>query len=307
MKRAAWYALCLIWIFALTSAEVLAQVSTAPACSAAENKQFDFWIGDWDVTEAATGAHAAQVRVERILDGCVLLEQYQDPGGLKGHSFTIYDASRQVWHQSWVTNRGQLLTLEGRLNEGRLNEDGMVLSGKFLSPDHKENLVRGTWKPESAGVRETAVTSTDGGKTWKIWFDLMFRKKGAAKDGDDAATVAALDTEYQAAVKANDAVTMERILADDFVLVLGSGKSFNKTELLDSARTRLAIYEHQEDTEQKVRVYGNTAVVTAKLYLKGTQGGKPFERTLWFSDTYVRTASGWRYVFGQASLPLPSN
>ena len=303
MKRAPWCAICLAWIFALASALAVAQPGPAPACTTPENKQFDFWIGDWEVTEAASGAHAAQVRVERILDGCVLLEQYQDPGGLKGQSFTIYDAPRQVWHQSWVTNRGQLLTLEGRLGA-----DGMVLNGKFLSPDHNETLVRGTWKPEGASVRETAVTSTDGGKTWKPWFDLMFQAKGAAaKDAEDAATVAALDTEYQAAVKANDSVTMDRILADDFILVLGSGKSFNKTELLDSARQRLAIYEHQEDTEQKVRVYGNTAVVTAKLFLKGTQNGKPFERTLWFSDTYVRTASGWRYVFGQASLPLPAN
>jgi hypothetical protein len=45
-------------------------------------------------------------------------------------------------------------------------------------------------------------------------------------------------------------------------------------------------------------------VVTALLWAKGTKEGKPFEYKLWFSDTYVRTAAGWRYVFGQASLPL---
>jgi ketosteroid isomerase-like protein len=281
-----------------------AQASSPMACTGAEYKQFDFWVGDWDVVEAESGAAAAHVRVERILNGCVLLEEYQDPGGLQGRSFTIYDAPRKLWHQSWVTNRGQFLAIEGRLSG-----DEMVLSGKFLSPERKETLVRGTWKPVNEGVRETAVTSTDGGKTWKTWFDLLFRRKGAssAQENDDEKTVAALDTQYQAAVKANDAATMDRILADDFVLVLGSGKSFNKTELLESARKGDVTYEHQEDTEQKVRVYGNTAIVTAKLFLKGTQGGKPFERTLWFSDTYVRTSSGWRYVFGQASLPLPAN
>jgi len=41
--------------------------------------------------------------------------------------------------------------------------------------------------------------------------------------------------------------------------------------------------------------------------MKGTSEGKTFERQLWFSDTYVRTPSGWRYVFGQASIPLPAN
>jgi ketosteroid isomerase-like protein len=58
-------------------------------------------------------------------------------------------------------------------------------------------------------------------------------------------------------------------------------------------------------TEQTVRVWGDTAVITALLWVKGTQDGKPFDYKLWFSDTYVRTSGGWRYAFGQASLPLP--
>ena len=122
---------------------------------------------------------------------------------------------------------------------------------------------------------------------------------------DDAAIVAALDTKYQAAVKANDVTEMDRILADDFILVTGRGKSYTKADLLASARGREVVYEHQEDTNQTVHVWGDTVVITALLWIKGTQDGKSFERRLWFSDTYVRTAGGWRYVFGQASLPLP--
>jgi ketosteroid isomerase-like protein len=105
-------------------------------------------------------------------------------------------------------------------------------------------------------------------------------------------------------VKKRDAATMERILADDFALVTGRGKVVTKADLLKEARGG-TIYERQEDTEQTVRVWGDTAVVTALLWAKGTDDGKPFEYRLWFSDTYVRTATGWRYVFGQASLPLP--
>jgi ketosteroid isomerase-like protein len=126
-----------------------------------------------------------------------------------------------------------------------------------------------------------------------------------ASPQDDAKAVAALDTEYQAAVKNNDAATMARILADDFILVTGRGKVYNKADLLKSARDKDAVYEHQEDTEQTVRVWGDTAVITALLWVKGTQDGKPFDYKLWFSDTYVRTSGGWRYAFGQASLPLP--
>jgi len=122
---------------------------------------------------------------------------------------------------------------------------------------------------------------------------------------DDKNIVAGLDTEYQAAVKKNDAATMDRFLADDFILVTGSGKIYTKADLLNDARGGHTVYEHQEDTEQTVRVWGDTAIITAKLWEKGTDNEKPFDYTVWFSDTYVRTASGWRYVFGQSSLPLP--
>jgi ketosteroid isomerase-like protein len=129
----------------------------------------------------------------------------------------------------------------------------------------------------------------------------------AAPAADDAATVAALDTQFQAAVKANDADTIDRILAPDHVLVTGRGKTFDKADALAEARQKQTTYEHQEEEEgtQKVRVWGDTAVVTALLWIKGVRDGKPIEYRLWFSDVYLRTANGWRYTFGQASLPLP--
>lgn len=120
----------------------------------------------------------------------------------------------------------------------------------------------------------------------------------------DEKAVATLDTEYQAAVKINDADTMARILSDDFVLVVGTGETYTKTDLLNKARMKEVIYERNEDTDKTVRVWGDHAVLTAKLWLKGVDKGKPFEWHVWFSDTYVRTPSGWRYVNGFASIPL---
>jgi len=130
-----------------------------------------------------------------------------------------------------------------------------------------------------------------------------------ASSEEDAKTVAALDTRYQAAVKSNDAATMDQILADDFVLVNGRGKVSGKADLIESARKKEVTYEHQDEEPgtQKVRVWGDTAVVTALLWIKAVQGGKPIDYKLWFSDTYVRNPTGWRYVFGQASLPLPQS
>jgi ketosteroid isomerase-like protein len=99
---------------------------------------------------------------------------------------------------------------------------------------------------------------------------------------------------------------MSKILADDFVLVTGRGQTATKADLLRSARERTVAWEQQDELEQHVRVWGDTAVVTALLWLKGTRAGKPFDYKLWFSDTYVRTPAGWKYVLGQASLPLPA-
>ncbi|HEY2797852.1 MAG TPA: nuclear transport factor 2 family protein [Thermoanaerobaculia bacterium] len=126
-----------------------------------------------------------------------------------------------------------------------------------------------------------------------------------AEDRKAMREIAALDAEYQAAVKRNDVATMDRILADDFVLVTGRGKTYTKKDLLDEARGGRMVYERQEDSQQAVRVWGDTAVITALLWEKGTNAGKPFDYKVWFSDTYVRTPKGWRYVFGQSSLPLP--
>ena len=120
----------------------------------------------------------------------------------------------------------------------------------------------------------------------------------------DQQTVTDLDTEYQDAVRRNDAVTMDRILADDFVLVNGTGKTSTKADFISEARSGSFVYERQEDSEQTVRVWGDTAVVTAKLWAKGTYKGKAFDYKVWFSDTYVRTAKGWRYVFAQVSTRI---
>lgn len=150
------------------------QTSTL-SCSTLPYHEFDFWLGDWDVFELDGTAPVARTQVERALDGCALRERYESTDGMRGESLSAYDATRHLWQQSWFTNRGQLLVIEGRRNA-----DAMVLEGSRTNADGLE-LVRGTWKPESGGVRETAVISSDGGKTWKPWFDLIFRKHSKGK------------------------------------------------------------------------------------------------------------------------------
>jgi hypothetical protein len=141
-----------------------------PPCGAPEYRQFDFWLGDWDVFDTGDAKPSMWVQVERILDGCALKETYRDVHGMRGQSFNVYDASRKVWHQTWVTNRGQQLVLEGAMENGQ-----MVLRATEATKDGPIAW-RAFWSPQGAEVRETAETSADGGKTWKQKFDIVFRK-----------------------------------------------------------------------------------------------------------------------------------
>jgi len=147
------------------------QHDQSSSCAAREYRDFDFWLGYWDVADFARPSVVdAHVRVDSILEGCVLHELYEDSGGQKGESFTIYDRTTRTWHQTWVTNRGRLLLLNGGMKDGK-----MVLNAEDLTSDGKKRLIRGVWTRVPEGVRETAVLSLDDGKTWQPWFDLLFR------------------------------------------------------------------------------------------------------------------------------------
>jgi hypothetical protein len=142
-----------------------------------------------------------------------------------------------------------------------------------------------------------------------FWSTILLVAAPLMADEDPSKVVAAMDTQYQAAVERNDWQTMDRILHRDFALVLGNGAAYTRAHLIDAARNGDRVYEKQVEMPgtQTVRLYGrDTAVVTALLWLKGTRksDGSTFDYKLWFSDTYVRTEEGWKYAFGQASLKL---
>jgi ketosteroid isomerase-like protein len=130
---------------------------------------------------------------------------------------------------------------------------------------------------------------------------LGFNRPGAPHGPASCANnIAALDREYQAAVANKDTATIDRMLPDDFVLITSKGEVDTKAELLREARDPNIIYTRQDDSLQTVRVWGSTAVITALLTAEGTENGQAFRYRVWFSDTYVCTSSGWRYVLGQA-------
>jgi hypothetical protein len=154
-------------------ADPSAATLTSPHCSAKEYHQLDFWIGDWDTFETDTpgGASIARARVEPIAQGCAIHELYEQGDGLVGDSILSYDPVRKQWQQTWVTNRGSLMVLWGNFKDGAL-----ILEGEAHLRDGKSVMQRITWQAQDSGVRESAVLSKDGGKTWTAAFDVLFRK-----------------------------------------------------------------------------------------------------------------------------------
>jgi hypothetical protein len=143
-------------------------------CSAAEYHLLDFWIGDWDTfdSDAPNGPSVARARVTPIALGCALHELYEQEDGLIGDSILSYDPVRKAWQQTWVTNRGSIMMIFGNFKEGAL-----VLEGDVHLMDGRTVVQRITWKDEGNGVRESAVLSKDGGKTWSPAFNVLFRKR----------------------------------------------------------------------------------------------------------------------------------
>jgi hypothetical protein len=156
----------------LSPALTQAQTPPPPGCPAEVHRQFDFWIGTWDVSVG--GKPAGVNRIEKILGGCALLENWTGAGGMSGKSLNFYDPQREQWHQTWIDDRGGSLGLDGKFTDNR-----MVLTGTQQNPKTgKTTTNRITWTPLPGDqVRQVWETSTDDGKSWAVAFDGLYTRK----------------------------------------------------------------------------------------------------------------------------------
>ena len=143
-------------------------------CAGDRHRQFDFWIGRWEVRDP-DGALLGRNRVTPLFDGCALREEWRGVSGLHGSSLNVYVPSRDVWHQTWVDSAGNLLQLEGGLQDGI-----MVLEGMTADADAPDRAVRHrvSWSivdGDADRVRQHWQVSTDA-YLWETAFDGHYRR-----------------------------------------------------------------------------------------------------------------------------------
>lgn len=139
-------------------------------------RQFDFWIGEW-IAYDPKGNKAGDSRIELILDGCVILENWTSAGSypFAGKSFNLYNSTTKKWQQAWVDNTGSITNY----SNGHFEKNQMILQTENdQQPDGSFKILKMTFtKLDNNTVRQFGESSTDEGKTWKTDFDLKYVRK----------------------------------------------------------------------------------------------------------------------------------
>jgi hypothetical protein len=144
-----------------------------PACGTAEHRQFDFWIGRWEVF-TPDGKKAGDNIIEADAGGCVLVERWRSASGFAGISLNSWDGGAKLWRQHWVDSQGGLLRLAGRFESQR-----MLLAMAEPHPD-KPGATRHqriAWTPLSDGSVRQLWEMSDDGAIWRTVFDGRYVRK----------------------------------------------------------------------------------------------------------------------------------
>jgi hypothetical protein len=145
------------------------EAAEKPSCDAATLRQFDFWIGNWNVTEK--GKPAGKNRIERILDGCALLENWTGAGGGEGKSLNFYDRSDGLWHQTWIDRSGGALFLAGKFENGAMR----LVGERPATANAAGQRHRITWTPLPGGkVRQLWESAPPSKEEWTVQFDGLY-------------------------------------------------------------------------------------------------------------------------------------
>lgn len=151
--------------------EILAlhEKARRPCLSSPPARQFDFWVGEWDVFNTQGQKVGASV-IQQVSEGCAVLENWRDAGGLSGKSINFYDPNDQKWYQYWMGSNGMPVRFAGTYTDGAMRyetEPSVVGGTRMVRRLTFFNLDANT-------VRQFAEQSTDDGKTWTVTYDFKY-------------------------------------------------------------------------------------------------------------------------------------
>jgi hypothetical protein len=159
---------------ALSNAAATQTASQPPACAGPEHRQFDFWVGSWDVYPTGKTKLVAHSLIEKLYAGCTIRENWMPLSNSGGGSLNMYDPADRKWHQVWQDSQNGRVEFDGGLVDGK-----MVLVGEWKGANGpgKDAITRMTYsKGPDGSVRQFGEESTDGGKTWAPSFDFTYKK-----------------------------------------------------------------------------------------------------------------------------------
>ena len=150
-----------------------ANIAAHPCAHQPEYRQFDFWLGEWDVVTTQGHNPAGSSSIQLIIDQCVLLENWTGGGGGTGKSFNHYDTTTRKWIQDWVDSQSNSMHFEGGLENGVMSyfADAVDSHG-----EHRRRHLQ-FFNLDADHVRQFSQQSTDGGKTWTTEYDLTYIRK----------------------------------------------------------------------------------------------------------------------------------
>ena len=155
----------------------VADKNARPCEYSEKHREFDFWIGEWDVFNQQ-GRQVGTNVIQKTLNGCVLYENWSAPGQV-GKSFSYFDSALGKWKQNWVQEQGGIIYFEGEFRDS-----AMRFTGESILFDGSKQLARGTLTPLADGrVQQFFEQSADGGKTWYVTFDGIYIKKSTNGSG----------------------------------------------------------------------------------------------------------------------------
>lgn len=154
------------------SAEATAEEEAPRPClEGGRYDDFDFWIGDWDVT--ARGKKRAENLITKEMNGCILRERYKNEQGYAGESINYYDPGTRTWKQNWVDVLGGVVQYEGKLRK----EGVMYMEGTSTDANGEEQMAKVTWTLLPDGrVHHVIEQSSNRGHDWKKFFDALYVK-----------------------------------------------------------------------------------------------------------------------------------